>query len=199
MISKRLTKLVTFFFAYLIFNLPQVFAHLDSTNQIVKTCVAMQIKTETPIIDGRLNDLIWKKVMSSIGFHQRAPHQGKAATEKTSFQVVYNNKALYFAIICHDQAVEKIRTRLGRRDSHLKSDRVSIHLDTYHSHHTSYEFSVYALGVKRDAVYTEDSGADDRTWDAVWDVETEINERGWQAEFRIPFHAVRFNQSEKHT
>jgi len=159
----------------------------------------MRIKTETPIIDGKLNDLIWKKAISSSGFHQRTPHQGNTATEKTSFQVAYDNNALYFAIICHDQKAEKIRTRLGRRDSRLKSDHVSVHLDTYHGHHASYEFSVYASGVKRDAIYTEDIGEDDRTWDAVWNVETKINEHGWQAEFRIPFHATRFNQSENHT
>ena len=117
-------------------------AHQRSPSPGSKTAKAVRINAESPLIDGVLDDAIWQQAPSFTGFQQRDPYEGAAATEKTVFQVVYDDQALYFAVVCYDQEPDKIATRLGRRDSRLKSDRVSIHLDPYHDHHTGNQFSV---------------------------------------------------------
>jgi hypothetical protein len=59
-------------------------------------------------------------------------------------------------------------------------------------------FLVNPVGVKRD-IYFFDDGAEDDTWDAVWDVGTSRDEQGWTAEFRIPFSQLRFPNEDRHT
>jgi len=174
-------------------------AHQQSSEPGTKTATAVRINTESPVIDGVLNDATWQQAPSFTSFQQRGPHEGAAATEKTSFQVVYDDQALYFAIVCYDQEPDKIAIRLGRRDSRLKSDRVSIYLDPYHDHHTGNQFSVYASGVKADGVYADDRDRGDTTWDAIWEVKTRLYDNGWQAEFRIPYDALRFTNKPAHT
>ena len=39
----------------------------------------------------------------------------------------------------------------------------------------------------------------DSTWDGVWEVKTQINENGWAAEYKIPFHILRFSPKDEYT
>ena len=52
--------------------------------------------------------------------------------------------------------------------------------------------------MKTDA-YLFDDMEDDSNWDAVWDVATAIDEKGWTAEFRIPYSQLRFSAGGEQT
>ena len=141
-------------------------AHQESLEP-PKSVAAVRIRQKPPTIDGLLDDDIWEEAPIYSGFLQREPEQGNPGTEKTSFQIAYDDEAVYFGVLCYDSEPEKISARLGRRDSRLDSDRVSINLDPYHDHQTGYWFSVYASGVQYDGSLAGRRGSDE-TWDGIW-------------------------------
>lgn len=38
----------------------------------------------------------------------------------------------------------------------------------------------------------------DDTWDGVWEVKTQIHKNGWAAEYKIPFHILRFSPRDEY-
>ena len=169
-------------------------AHQESLDP-PKSATAIRIHQKPPKIDGVLDDNIWKEAPVFSGFLQGDPDQGKPGTEKTNFQVAYDDEAIYFGVVCYDSEPDKISVRLGRRDSRLDSDRISINIDPYHDHQTGYWLSVYVSGVQYDGSH---GGGHGSTWDGVWEVKTMIHDQGWNAEFKIPYHVLRFTRKSQY-
>ena len=88
-----------------------------------RTATAIQINGVPPQLDGVLDDEIWKTAPLHEGFRQRDPDEGKPATERTTFQIAYDDEAVYFAVLCYDSKPDKIVSRLVRRDNHVESDK----------------------------------------------------------------------------
>lgn len=153
---------------------------------------------ETVILDGRLDDPAWRNAELAGGFRQWDPNRGEEASEQTTFRIVYDDEAIYFAIACLESNPEDVRSQLCRRDNMIGSDVVSVYLDTYHDYGTGYNFRVNPHGVQRD-VYVFDDGNMDPDWDAVWEAETSSDENGWYAEIRIPFASVRYSNGREMT
>lgn len=161
------------------------------STKIVK---AFRIDSEQLIFDGSVTDNIWNGTGVG-GFIQRDPEEGKPATEPTYIWVAYDDHYLYIAARMADSVPESIDRSLGRRDAGLPTDWINIFLDPYYDRKTGYYFSVNPAGVTRDGVFFND-GWDDDTWDGIWEVKTIIDDKGWSAEFKIPFSQLRFNESE---
>lgn len=155
-----------------------------------------------PQIDGLLNEPIWQLAPAATDFLQRDPYEGQPATEPTEVRVLYDEEALYFGCMMFDREPDKIVARLTRRDNEIESDVISVRLDSYHDHKTAYEFTILASGVKVDILQFNDAQDEDDSWDAVWEVKTQILPgdgsphgqalRGWSAEVKIPFEALRY-------
>ena len=95
-----------------------------------RTATAVRITGASPQVDGVLDDEIWKKAPLHEGFRQREPDEANPATERITFQIAYDDEALYFAVMCYDSEPDKIVSRLVRRDTDIESDRVTISLCT---------------------------------------------------------------------
>ncbi|HRX12904.1 MAG TPA: carbohydrate binding family 9 domain-containing protein, partial [Draconibacterium sp.] len=108
-------------------------------------------RTETkPKIDGKLDDECWQKTGTWDGnFVQQQPHQAAKPSQQTEIKILYDDKYLYFAIICHDDEPEKMSPILGRRDEN-NGDMAGIALDSYHDKQTAFEFNLTAAGQKVD-------------------------------------------------
>ena len=156
----------------------------------VKSITAVRVNPGIRI-DGILDEPCWKDAPRSSGFIQFQPDEGEPASESTFVRVAYDDHALYVAMEMYDSEPEKIISRLTRRDRWLDQDLVHVILDSHHDHKTAYAFTTYASGTQRDVYYWNDDWSDD-TWDAVWEAATKINDWGWVAEYRIPFHCIRF-------
>ena len=163
----------------------------------VKSAIAVRIDPNPPKIDGVLDDAIWQTAPAHEGFLQQEPEEGKEATERTTFQIAYDEEAIYFGIQCYDSEPDEIVSCLTRRDGHVESDRISVQIDAHHDHQTGYWFSVYASGSISDGVLSN-SGWPDSKWNPVWEVETKLHDQGWAAEYRIPYHVLRFNPKEEY-
>lgn len=129
-------------------------------------------------------------------FTQYDPVEGAEPTEKTRVHVLYDDRALYFGIICSDENPEGIKTQLTRRDRSSEADRFSITIDSYNDGQTGFVFAGSVSGVQLDGVLYYDGAMYDNQWDAVWDYAAQINSDGWTAEFEIPFSALRFTNQE---
>jgi len=149
-------------------------------------------------VDGDLDDAVWQTVPAITGFRQREPSDGAAPTYETEARVAYDATALYIAVQAFDPEPKRIVGIRTRRDEGSPSDWVSVLVDSFHDRRSAFEFAVNPAGVKQDSYWFNDNN-NDQGWDAVWDVAVSRGERGWRAEFRIPFSQLRYRPSEAST
>ncbi len=150
-----------------------------------------------PKIDGKLDDECWQKNGTwDGGFIQQQPHQAASPSQETEIKILYDDKYLYFAIICHDNEPEKMDPILGRRDVN-SGDMAGIALDSYNDKQTAFEFNLTAAGQKVDLMHMGEYGWDFE-WNAVWDGKTTIGDSAWYAEMRVPFTQIRFSNEDEH-
>lgn len=146
-------------------------------------------------LDGRLSEALWVQAPVATGFIQQEPDPGAPATERTEVRVLYGEEAIYVGARMYDDP-DSIEARLTRRDdAGSNSDLFAVAFDSYNDNRTAFVFGVNPRGVEYDARLSEGSGGDD-SWDAVWEVETQIDSLGWTAEFRIPLSQLRYSAEE---
>ncbi len=161
---------------------------------------ARAVRTQTSIdLDGRLDEPVWAEAPAITDFIQSNPAEGEPGTQPTEFRVAFDDNAIYIGAMLYDSF--PISGRLARRDMGAGDfDYITINLDSYHDHETSYSFSVNPSRSRRDAVSSSGGGGGgggDTSWDPVWEVATQITEVGWSAEMRIPFSQLRFSPDEE--
>ena len=151
-----------------------------------------------PKIDGKLDDECWQKVGTWDGaFIQQQPYQAKPPSQETEIKILYDDKYLYIAIICHDNEPEKMSPILGRRDDYGIGDITGVALDTYDDNRTAFEFNLTSAGQKIDVMHMGEYGWD-TNWNAVWDGKTSLGDSAWFAEMRVPFTQLRYSNAEEH-
>ena len=143
----------------------------------------------------------WKGKLARVeGFIQRAPDDGKAATQPTEVYLGYGARELYVIFVAHDREPEKIRARLDRREGiSSDEDQVGIYIDTFHDRRRAYQFECNALGVQDDSSYSEDSGITDETFDTVWSSRGQMTAQGYVVWMSIPFKSLRFRHTTEQT
>lgn len=107
-----------------------------------KTMRATRVNPAPPTIDGILNDEAWQHTPLFSDFTQHDPDEGKAPTESTTVQIVYDDEAVYIGVQCYDSKADKIASRLTRRDQWLDMDRVVVSLDPHYDHQTGFFFAL---------------------------------------------------------
>jgi len=158
-----------------------------------KQYTATQISSP-PVINGILDDEAWKTGTWEDNFTQNEPYNGRPATQRTEFKILFDENSLYVAIKAYDTSPDSIVNRLTRRDQ-ADGDLVGIILDSFHDLRTGFLFGVSSSGVKYDQMFTGDGQNQDESWDPNWFVKTSINSEGWIAEMKIPFSQLRFEKS----
>jgi len=158
-----------------------------------KSCQAEKI-TVPPVINGILDDETWSEGTWIDDFTQHEPLNGREASQRTEFKILFDDDNLYVAIKAFDTSPDSIINRLTRRDQ-IDGDLVGIILDSYHDLRTGFLFAVSSAGVKFDEVFSNDGDNEDSSWDPNWWVKTSINSEGWVAEMKIPFSQVRFEKN----
>lgn len=88
--------------------------------------------SDAPLVDGRLDDLVWDQAAPADAFFQREPQEGAPATERTEVLVLYDDEHLYLGVSCYDREPQKIAANEMRRDAGLDSDdSFAFVLDTF--------------------------------------------------------------------
>ncbi|HLN20350.1 MAG TPA: DUF5916 domain-containing protein [Bacteroidales bacterium] len=165
----------------------------DKQASLKKNYKATQISVE-PVIDGILDEEVWNEGEWTDDFIQNEPYNGSKATQRTEFNVLFDNDNIYVAIKAFDSSPDSIVTRLTRRDE-VDGDVVGIIFDSFHDLRTAFLFGTSSSGVKFDQVFSDDGNNEDPSWDPNWWVKTSLNSEGWIAEMKIPFSQVRFEKN----
>ncbi len=150
--------------------------------------------SERVVIDGGLSETVWQRP-GTKGFIQREPREGSPASEETEVWIAYDDGALYVAARMYDSRPDSIIGRLARRDEDSESDHFAVGIDAAHDKRTAYYFIVNPAGAIRDGTFSNDTRTDGG-WDGVWEVAVKMDNRGWTAEFRIPYSQLRFPKQD---
>jgi len=149
---------------------------------------------KAPKIDGILSDESWVGAMTISDFVQLNPTEGEKPTQKTTVKILYDDQAIYIGAFMSDTSPDSIQTELGERDDEdLNADVFHFRIDPYNTHQDAYMFAVSASGVQLDERYSDES------YNAVWESKVLITDKGWVAEMKIPYSAIRFPNSEVQT
>ena len=162
-----------------------------------KTYYTKEITSELPIIDGKIDDLVWETVDWGGDFIQHSPFEGQQPSQETKFKILYDQKNLYIAFRCFDTQPDSIVQRMSRRDG-FEGDWIEINIDSYNDKRTAFSFTLCASGVKGDEMITNDGDNFDSSWDPIWYGKTSIDNNGWVAEMCIPLSQLRYSNKEEH-
>jgi Domain of unknown function (DUF5916)/Carbohydrate family 9 binding domain-like len=163
---------------------------------IVKKYFTKQLRSPVTL-DGIPAEEAWDAVEWGGDFIQWRPNEGKQPSQQTNFKILYDEKFLYIAYRCYDQAPDSIVKRMGRRDE-FPGDWVEINIDSYHDHRTAFSFTLSVSGVRGDEFVSNDGDYWDVNWNPIWFSKTHIDDKGWTAELKIPFSQLRYgNETEK--
>ncbi len=152
--------------------------------------------TISPKIDGILDDAVWDGAPIATGFTETKPVPGRVEPEegRTEVKILYDDYAIYISGRMYDKPDSIVR-ELVARDQIGNADFFGIVFDTFQDGVNGNGFYVTAAGVQFDAKYSLIGGEDD-TWNAVWESSVRIDDKGWIAEIKIPYSALRFSSRE---
>lgn len=163
-----------------------------------KITTAIKIIGKSPIIDGKLDEEIWKDAIVIKDFKVKEPKEGAEPSEKLECRIMYDDEALYFSAKMYRKDISKIRTTAFKRDNTYNAEKVMIVLDPFLDKRTSYTFLLCASGSKADYISSGDDEYNrDYTFDPIWEGATNIDAEGWTAEMRIPFSQLHFHNIDE--
>ncbi|MFT7622089.1 MAG: hypothetical protein ACI9WU_001256, partial [Myxococcota bacterium] len=150
-----------------------------------------------PIVDGRLTDQAWVTAKRAGDFRERKPSLRARPADKTSFAVLYDANAIYFAIWMEDSQPDNILGLTRGRDifNIFRDDAISLKIDAASDQRTTHGFAINPAGSRLDYTAVLD-GPFKAEFDAVWQGVATQDDRGWTAEFRIPWVALGVDPSQ---
>ena len=145
------------------------------------------VKT-APKVDGTLDDTAWKEAATGD-----VPYlmDGKPAKSKTKFYVARDDKALYIAVECFDDAetLKNLKAKVTDRDGMpiWEDDCVELFIDPTNERESFYQFIFNSRNVVWDGFHTT-PGAVNMTWNAVgMKTATAVGDKSWILELSLPF------------
>ena len=176
--------------------------NLTGFSQVRKNALAKRV-TDTPIIDGVLNDNAWVTAETNSDFYMLRPSNvGPArSSHPTTVKIVYDDEAVYFAASMLDPDGKNIASEISQRDEFYekKTDFIGISLNPYNDDINFLSFIVTSAGTIADMKSVRDYDEGDSNFDAVFDAKVSKDDNGWYAEFKIPYSALRFPKKEIQT
>jgi hypothetical protein len=143
-----------------------------------------------PVIDGKLDDDVWKSAVVFKDFYQWRPSDTSPASGRTEAMVGYDSRFIYFAFHAYDDPA-KVRASVAKRDSIFDDDSIGLILDTFNDKRRAYELFFNPLGVQQDGFLTEGAN-DDWSVDIVMESKGMVTSDGYTVEVAIPFKSLRY-------
>ncbi|MEO1438182.1 MAG: DUF5916 domain-containing protein, partial [Bacteroidota bacterium] len=162
----------------------------SQTERTFKTMNATRV-SEAPKIDGRLDEAVWQQADPATDFTEFSPNPFEESEQPTEIKIIYDDKALYIGAFMFDNEPDKILKQLSIRDDlDVNADRLEIIIDPFAQGQTAWLYGVTAAGVQQDATLNLDDT--DFSWEGNWVSKVKRTDKGWVAELRIPYAAIRF-------
>ncbi len=150
---------------------------------------------EPPVIDGRLDEDVWKNAATFKNFRQTEPGDQTPPSKETVAYMGYDEKNLYIAWYCYDDP-DKIRATVAKRDDIFGDDYVGVFLDTFNDQRRAYILQFNPLGIQADGIRSASDFRSDYSVDVVMESKGMIQPDGWVVEVRVPFKSLRYQAGE---
>jgi hypothetical protein len=145
---------------------------------------------KAPVIDGKLDDEVWKTAVVLKDFYQISPGDNIAPSKPTEVRMGYDARFLYLAFHATDEP-DKVRATVAKRDNVFGEDNIRLYLDTFNDQRRAYLIGFNPLGIQQDGIYTEGQGTDFSV-DIVMESKGVITSDGYTVEVAIPFKSLRY-------
>ena len=174
---------------------PEVIARDDRGRATVR---ATRLK-EPIVLDGRLDDDVYRSLPPLTGFIQQEPHEGELATEQTEAWIFFDDRNLYVAARCWDSHPERMVANEMRRDHNdiNQNENFVVTLDTFYDRRNGFYFQTNPIGALRDQAVTDEGIGRNVDWNTVWDGKAHRFDQGWTLEMAIPFKSLRYNEGRR--
>jgi hypothetical protein len=144
-----------------------------------------------PVIDGKLDDDIWRQSAVFKDFYQISPGDNIAPSLSTDVYMAYDARTLYIAFRAEDEP-GKVRATVAKRDDVLTNeDSVRVLLDTFNDRRKAYVLVFNPLGVQQDGIRTEGQGVD-FSFDLLMESKGAVTNDGYVVEVAIPFKSLKY-------
>ncbi|MEN8125923.1 MAG: DUF5916 domain-containing protein [Bacteroidota bacterium] len=153
-----------------------------------------------PKIDGVLDDQVWytSKTANEFVMYEPGDNDPEPEEQKTEVKILYDDEAIYIAAYMYDSNPDDILRQLTNRDNFGNSDAFGLTINPNNDGQNEFMFLVTAAGVQIDAQISPSNG-DDFSWNEVWYSKISFDEKGWYAEIKLPYSALRFSKEEVYT
>lgn len=158
------------------------------------------------VVDGELNEPVWRTARVLTGFSLYSPVDGRPAPDSTEVLVWYSTTAIHFGIRAFEPH-GAVRATLADRDRVSNDDNVEIHIDTFEERRRAFVFVVNPLGVQADGTKNEGGGftpgsnvapgQNDLSPDFQWQSRGKVTDVGYVVEIRIPFSSLRYQTARE--
>ena len=111
-----------------------------------------------PVIDGRLDDEVWRTATKITELVQQSPLDGAPATEATDIYIAYDSDQIYFGFHVHYEDPSIMRANRVDRDRAQADDLMTIYLDPFMDQQQGFDFDVNAYGVQGDGIISRTGG-----------------------------------------
>ena len=158
---------------------------------------------EALMVDGNLDEAVWRRAVPATDFKQFDPKNGEPATEATEIRIAFDRDNLYIGAQFFDSDPAGLRGNQMVRDGSLGADdRFIWVLDPFYDQRSGYYFEVNPSGAMGDAQLMQASGTtggttQNRAWDGIWRARVRRTDKGWTAEIAIPFRTLSFNPDQQ--
>jgi len=152
--------------------------------------VKMVLFEKPPVIDGKLDDEVWKTAPVLKDFYQVQPGDNLIPQNRTEVMLGYDSRFIYIAFHCYDEP-DKVRANVAKRDNIFDDDYVGILFDTFNDQRRAYEFDFNPLGIQADGIWTEGLN-EDFSLDLVMESKGMVTTDGYTIEVAIPFKSLRY-------
>ena len=151
-------------------------------------------------IDGLSKEIQWEKAKWSTSFWMWRPTDTIQAKKQTRFKMLRDEKNLYILIEVITNGNTFTTPSLKRDFEWYESDSVTLLFDTFNDATNAFSFATNPLGLKSDGLMSggNQNYRTDRNyaWDTKWALETTIEEGKYTAEFKIPFSAFFYDNTQ---
>lgn len=163
----------------------------SSPRYVRKDAPAQIPRFETPpVIDGQLNDAVWRTAAVFGDFLQTNPGDNIPPSNPTEVFIGYDSKNFYIAFVAKEEK-GKVRATVAKRDNIFNDDYIGMYIDTFNDKRQAYTFFWNPLGIQADGTFTEGRG-EDYSVDIVMESKGMLTEDGYVIEVAIPFKSLRY-------
>ncbi|MFQ5446653.1 MAG: DUF5916 domain-containing protein [Saprospiraceae bacterium] len=149
--------------------------------------------------DGRVNEVAWQDVPLTE-FKMQVPEFGQEPTERSEVRLAYDDKYLYLSGKMYLSDSSLYRGTTFKRDAmDGTTDYFGMAIDSYNDNENALGFFTTPTGLRWDGTVANDAQADTDMsidWNTFWDAAAIRTPYGWDAEMRIPWTSLRFQENQ---